>query len=496
MKKTFSRQLTLTLSLLLVTMLVLSLALQAVFFRYAKRTICDDLTQTAQATAYVTRQMTEVDADDSWLVLQFLMSFVQSTNGEDILLCDRSGMVMLCSDGPQQCRHLGCSFSPIEQMQQEAYAAQQATALYGEPRLAVCVPAYTASGELLCYVIATCDYGEVRSLMVNTLRVNLIVLAVMLPITVALVYWMMRRQTRPMKALAEAARRLGRGQTDVRVPTGGGNSEEMDELAIAFNNMASALSAAELRRQEFVANVSHELKTPMTTISGYMDGMLDGTIPEDQHRRYMSVISGEVKRLSRLVRSMLEVSRLQSSGIPREKMKTFDICEMMGLALITFEQKINGKQINVEVDFPEQGAQALGDPDSITQVVYNLIDNAVKFCEQGGTLGLSVQTARSGKYLIAIRNTGPTIPAEELPLVFDRFHKTDKSRSVDRDGVGLGLYIVKTIICSHEEDIFVTSRDGVTEFSFTLRRAPVDTMADTLHELPPEEADEAPTAGE
>ena len=136
--------------------------------------------------------------------------------------------------------------------------------------------------------------------------------------------------------------------------------------------------------------------------------------------------------------------------------------------LLSFEQKINDKHLEVEAELPDQGAKSCADPDAITQVVYNLIDNAVKFCPEHGTLGVRIEQIKTGKYLVAIRNTGPTIPAEELPLVFDRFHKTDKSRSVDRDGWGLGLYIVKTIILGHEEDIYVTSRDGVTEFSFTM----------------------------
>ena len=156
---------------------------------------------------------------------------------------------------------------------------------------------------------------------------------------------------------------------------------------------------------------------------------------------------------------------------PAERRRTFDLCQTVGEVLLSFEQKINGKKIEVETDLPDQGAKTIADPDSITQVVYNLIDNAVKFCPEQGTLSLRIRETKGNKYLVSIRNTGPTIPADELPLVFDRFHKTDKSRSMDRDGVGLGLYIVKTIILSHEEDIYVTSRDGVTEFSFTLPKA-------------------------
>ena len=205
----------------------------------------------------------------------------------------------------------------------------------------------------------------------------------------------------------------------------------------------------------------------MTTIAGFMDGMLDGTIPPEQHRHYMQIVSDEVRRLSRMVRGMLDISRLQDQTIPEEKKTVFDLCEAAGQVLVSFEQKITQKQLDVQVDMPNEATYTLADADSITQVIYNLMDNAVKFCQQGGTLGLKIQP-EDKKIFVSVSNTGLTIPENELSRIFDRFHKTDKSRSVDRDGVGLGLYIVKTIICSHGEDISVTSRDGLTVFTFSL----------------------------
>ena len=241
----------------------------------------------------------------------------------------------------------------------------------------------------------------------------------------------------------------------------------MEELTVAFNNMATGLAKSEVQRREFVANVSHELKTPMTTIAGYMDGMIDGTIPAELHLQYMTRVSDEVRRLSRLVRSMLEVSRIQDQGIPEEKKRRFNICESIGRILLTFEQRINVKSLDVEVQMPDNGVGVWAEEDSITQVIYNLIDNAVKFCDEGGALYLQVESD-GVKATVSVANTGQTIPEAELPLVFDRFHKTDKSRSRDREGVGLGLYIVRTIVATHGENISVTSRDGVTRFSFTL----------------------------
>jgi signal transduction histidine kinase len=206
----------------------------------------------------------------------------------------------------------------------------------------------------------------------------------------------------------------------------------------------------------------------MTTISGYVDGILDGTIPEHRQRNYLQIVSDETKRLSRLVRSMLDISRLQDQGgIPEDKKMHFDLEECAGQMLITFEQKITSKNLNVDVDMPLHPVYTIANQDYISQVIYNLLDNAVKFCPEGGTLGLKIREGGNKAY-VSISNDGETIPPEELPLVFDRFHKLDKSRSQNRDGWGLGLYIVKTIVCSHGENISVTSRDGKTEFTFTM----------------------------
>ena len=181
----------------------------------------------------------------------------------------------------------------------------------------------------------------------------------------------------------------------------------------------------------------------------------------------MELVATEARRLSRLVRNMLEISRLKDQGIPADKLTDFDICEAAGQALLCFEQPINRKRLNVDVDMPELGLSVHAMMDAVSQVLHNLIDNAVKFTNEGGTLSIRV-VRRGDSAVITVGNTGPTIAPEELPLIFDRFHKTDKSRSTDRDGVGLGLYIVKTIVTAHGEDIYVTSRDGKTEFTFTM----------------------------
>ena len=276
---------------------------------------------------------------------------------------------------------------------------------------------------------------------------------------------MTAHQTKPLQDMVKASRRFAGGNFDQRVVKSG-NIDEIDELADSFNAMADSLQRTELQRREFIANVSHELKTPMTTIGGYTDGILDGTIPPEKANQYLQTISDETKRLARLVRRMLEISRLQASDFIRDK-KRFDICESMRCAIISMEKKIMDRGLDVEAEIPDEPVWVLGDPDLITQVVYSLLENAAKFAPEGTMLKLALGQ-RGGKAVVAIQNEGETIPPEELPLLFERFHKSDKSRSMDKDGVGLGLYIVKAILNQHREEIWVTSVNGVTTFTFTL----------------------------
>ena len=462
-----------TICLIFLILIVVSASTQLLYYRSTVNLMQSELTGSAQTVADLV-QFIGTDAQQAKQQLGMQLQYTAQVTQKDTVICDESGTVIACSCGLQSCEHLGCQL-PRELLDrssvgQTGFDRGTELSCYSEKRMAAVQQFIQRNGKL-GYVVSSMPAAHVIQSMSGVLKINLMVVLAVMLCAIPLVWAIIRRQTRPIKQMTAAARKMAHGQMDVRVSTGEADTAELSELAVAFNNMAQALAKSEQKRQEFVANVSHELKTPMTTISGYIDGILDGTIDESQRDKYMEIVSGEVKRLSRLVRSMLEVSRIQDQGIPPERKRSFDLCQVVGEVLLSFEQKINGKRLEVETDLPDLGAKTVADPDSITQVVYNLIDNAVKFCPEGGTLGLRISQTNKNKYLVSVRNTGPTIPSEELPLVFDRFHKTDKSRSVDRDGVGLGLYIVKTIILSHEEDIYVTSRDGVTEFSFTMPKA-------------------------
>ena len=247
-------------------------------------------------------------------------------------------------------------------------------------------------------------------------------------------------------------------------------TDEMGALIDSFNKMADSLQNAENRRSEFIANVSHELRTPMTTIAGFADGILDGTIPKDQETKYLTSIRDETRRLSRLVRDMLDASQTRARAADPSKRTVFDLTELVLQTLLSFETRATQKNLDVDPQLPENHIMVIADKDAITRVIYNLLDNAVKFATPGSCLTLRLYRDAQKAY-VSIKDIGETIPQDDLPFIFDRFHKSDRSRSLDKDGVGLGLYLVKSIINSHDEDIAVKSEDGATEFVFTLKLA-------------------------
>ena len=401
------------------------------------------------------------------------LSLASQVSESDAVIFDREGRLILCSDAPFGCEHQGWQINQdyLKKVLKTGLARDTGifSGLYSNVRYVVSVPIYDArTGQGIGMVMVSSSMASTNAILDRMQDIFLFVSILSVAAAMLVMSIFARRHSRPLRQMAQTAIAFGHGDLDARVPTSDSYAREVEELALSFNNMADSLQKSEYQRQEFVANVSHELKTPMTTIGGYIDGILDGTIPQERHRHYLRIVSDETKRLNRLVRSMLDISRLQDQGgIPEEKKSRFDLTENVGQVLITFEQKILSKKLDVQVEMPEHSVDVFACQDYIVQVIYNLIDNAVKFCPEGGLLGLRI-TEGGGKAYVSVRNEGETIPAEELPLVFDRFHKMDKSRSQNREGWGLGLYIVKTIICSHGEDISVTSGGGVTEFTFTL----------------------------
>ena len=473
MKTTFSRTFFPTAIILLLALLLIGFSFQLLVKDYledqAMQSLKSDCTTISEiAAAY----FAEGTVSGHGFLLN--LSVASRVSGADAIICDSTGKLLLCSDAPFGCEHQGKVIRSSEYLVRVAeegciVSVGYIHGLYTDRRYMVSMPIpYEVNGAPVGYVIASTPGTQILAVLERISDTYLIISLLVVLVAVMIMSLYARRSSAPLRDMARVASAFGHGDLSVRAKVTEEDPQEVQELAIAFNNMASSLEKSEYQRKEFVANVSHELKTPMTTIGGYIDGILDGTVPQEKQRYYMQIVSDETKRLSRLVRSMLDISRLQAQeGIPESRKQQFDVTEQAGQVLLTFEKKITDKNIDVLVDMPEHSVETFADPDAITQVIYNLVDNAVKFCPEGGRLGLTVREAE-GKIYISVSNDGQTIPAQELPLVFDRFHKLDKSRSQNREGWGLGLYIVKTLVTSHGENISVSSRDGKTEFTFTL----------------------------
>lgn len=279
-------------------------------------------------------------------------------------------------------------------------------------------------------------------------------------------YFITERIIHPLKNMTRAAKSFAKGDFSERIAVNG--VDEVSELALAFNNMAESLENLESMRNSFLASVSHDLRTPMTTISGFIDGIMSGAIPEDQHEHYLGVISAEVHRLSRLVSQLLDISRLES-GDRKFTFTDFDVAEVSRLILLSFEQKIDEKHLDVEFNAEEDTMSVNADKDAIYQIIYNLCHNAIKFSSDGGKFVISISKISGKKVKVSVFDQGQVINPEDAKHIFDRFYKTDKSRGLDKSGVGLGLYICKTIIDAHGETIRHEPHDDGCEFWFTLK---------------------------
>ena len=463
MKTTFSRQFAMIAALLLLCLLITGVSFRFLMLGTIESQNQQTMIRDAEAVAELAEAYDSVGDLQNNFEFHISLSLFTKVGDAEALLCDTDGVIRICSCEKFSCDHIGQTVDPVllAEIQKDGswYEETSLSSIYDEPRYLAGQTLLASDGEQIGYVLVSAPMAQTKLFFYVAIAV--------LIVSMLAASFLSRMQVRPLGQMADAARRFGRGELGVRVEESPKNTSEINDLARAFNTMVDSLESSERRRQEFVANVSHELKTPMTTIGGYIDGMLDGTIPPEKQQHYMQIVSGEVRRLSRLVRNMLDISRLQAMGVEESRMTRFDLGELMSDVIITFEQKINGKGLNVDVELPDRPVWVKAERDGITQVVYNLLDNAIKFCPQGGKLGLFL-ALEGGKAKVTVQNSGPTIDPNELPLLFDRFHKADKSRSADREGWGLGLYIAKTIVGAYGGDIWATSENGITNFIFTL----------------------------
>lgn len=317
--------------------------------------------------------------------------------------------------------------------------------------------------------------SEVGRVIREMSRNSLYGLLIVMVISLLFSYILSKRISRPIKEIGKSANEFAKGNFEERVILERVDADtlEIAELADSFNDMAQELENFENVRNNFISDVSHELRTPITTIGGFVDGILDNTISPEKQNEYLEIVRDEIKRLSKLINSFLAVARQQSDH-SEINMVSFEISEMIRRVIIGFENRLEEKEADVEVNFASDKCVVRADKDATLQVLTNLVDNAVKFMPRRGKITVSVENGKNHNYEISVHNTGSGISEDEQSMIFERFYKVDKSRSENKTGTGIGLYLVKNIIKAHNQDIWVRS-DGkeYTEFVFTLEKGKI-----------------------
>lgn len=273
---------------------------------------------------------------------------------------------------------------------------------------------------------------------------------------------------RPLRLITEAATQYASGNLDYEIPVY--TQDEMGYLSASLNYMSSQLNDMEDYQKKIVANVSHDFRSPLTSIKGYVEAMTDGTIPPELHEKYLNIILFETERLTDLTKDLLTLNEFDTKELMLDKTR-FDIQEMIKNTAASFEGVCTEKRVSIELLLLPEPAYVLADSRKIQQVLYNLIDNAVKFSEIENSVKVEV-TQKGGKIFVSVKDTGIGISKKEINKIWERFYKSDASRGKDKKGTGLGLSIVKEAILAHDEHINVISTEGVgTEFIFSLARA-------------------------
>lgn len=417
-----------------------------------------------------------INADENITLFRAISGVTEA----DLFITDTKGKVILCCcddwnvDGNCEHNQKMITQNIINKVTKEDYnESGDLDGHFSQVKFTYSTKLYNNNKENVGFVFATISSTNIRDFFNSIFRLFLVSAFVPIIFMFFAEYYISYKFTKPLRLMAEASRSMAKGDFSKRIPVTG--EDEIGELAVAFNQMTNSLVQLEGTRRHFIANISHEFKTPMTTIGGFIDGIIDGTIPPEKQNHYLNIISSEIKRLSRLVQSMLSLSKLESGELQINR-SDFDLLDMLLNIILSQEQRIEKKELNIEGLENISPTILNADYDLIYQVVYNLIDNAIKFTNKNGVIGFEINNFNN-LIQFKIRNTGEGIKEKDLPFVFERFYKSDRARSDVKDSTGLGLYLANAIISIHGGKISVQSKqDEYTEFIFVL---PCKTLTET-----------------
>ncbi len=341
---------------------------------------------------------------------------------------------------------------------------------FTEEMLSVFAP-ITSDFKVKGYVVIHCPMSSIQNSTNSLLNISYIMLIILFLLSLIILIFFTEMVYIPLRKITEATEQYASGNMHYELSME--SEDEMGYLAAALSYMAGEIARSEDDQKKFVANVSHDFRSPLTSISGYLKAMIDGTIPPEQYEKYLTIVLNETERLTKLTNSLLTLNNLNTKGIMLNK-TDFEINTVIRSVAASFEGTCRQKMIGIELVLTGDEMYVVADMDKIQQVLYNLLDNAIKFSHHNSVIKLET-TEKHNKIFVSVKDSGIGIPKDNLKLIWDRFYKSDISRGKDKKGTGLGLSITKEIIQSHGEHINVISTEGVgTEFIFSLPEADIE----------------------
>ncbi len=326
----------------------------------------------------------------------------------------------------------------------------------------------TSDFKIRGYVVIHLPMSTIRADADSMLNISYMLLVIMLVLSLIILLFFTEYVYRPLRRIIAAAEQYALGNMHYHIPVE--REDELGYLSASLGYMADTIARSEDDQKKFIANVSHDFRSPLTSMRGFLEAMLDGTIPPDRYEHYLKVVLGETDRLTKLTNSLLTLNNLNTGGILLQR-TDFDINAVIRSVAASFEQVCRERKIRIQLILTGKILYVNADLEKIQQVLYNLVDNAIKFSRTDSEITIDT-TEKGDTVFVSVRDNGIGIPKEDQSLIWDRFYKTDLSRGKDKKGTGLGLSIVREIIRAHDENINLVSTEGVgSTFTFTLRRS-------------------------
>lgn len=466
-KSIATKQFLLYVGTMTVCLMIMGASLSVAYTRHYMNEVKDELIEqggkisNAISKAYVTGEVGN---------LAYEMQVLEDYMGAGVLLMNKEGVIVLTSPGMDKTL-LGqvLAYDELVEGVQEGNIVSLETGsstVFGSPMMVVGYPISTGSfaGIFMCRSLP-----EIELSLHEMYRSGLVSLLLAFTVSILVSIVTARRMTEPMMEMNKAAKVIAGGNFEQRVEIY--SEDELGQLAESFNHMAESLQNTETTRRNFIANISHDLRSPLTSIQGFLTAMLDGTIPPEKQEHYLQIVLEETQRLSRLAEGVVEMSRAQSTKIILDE-TDFDINELIRENSAILEPQIQEKNISLQVSLAEKVSYVRADRDKISRVIRNLMGNAIKFSHQDGIIEVETTLSGKNKILVSVQDHGVGISEEDQKYIFDRFYKADATRNQDKTGTGLGLSIVREFVQAHGETIGVKSKEGEgSKFVFSLRLA-------------------------